>query len=146
MSTKLNIVYETEKTFKEENEVVENNNLKYIEVSNDKESFDTIVPFNVKFGEYYYVVYVEYDTGDSFSRTYSTIKLVDVYDNQKLAEETAEQIKKHSLAYKNGQAGSSVPIVNPAGKKYEIYAPWCGYFEKLVKVHIDHLLLKYNYN
>jgi hypothetical protein len=120
-----------------------------IRVVKDNEYSNLVVPFEISDDKGYFLVSVVYTTGDSFNTTTGVIEHVELYDDRKQAEATAETISKHNeihndahklgtkqLAILEELYGDShfVKLKNSAGKVYKQHAPWRGYFESVEQV------------
>lgn len=98
---------------------------------------DVVSTHNVELGENALVVWVEWDSGDSFGRGYRKYaEIIGMFRDMKSARSLADQIKawrpnekKNSNAYE---------FRTPDGQVFQSgFAPWAGYFESLAGVHID---------
>ncbi len=88
------------------------------------------VPYAPVIGSPHYLVFAIYSSGDSFGHDESGgFEIIGIYDNPELARDAADAAKG------NGQ------FINEAGKKYEAYRPWDGYFESLTTLEVRPFLL-----
>ncbi len=106
-----------------------------IELVSENEGFDiTVDDFEPIHGEDYYLLSVEYSTGDSFGHDESErVEDVALYQTRAEAEVVAELIRK-------GPEKNSFQVKLPNGGS--IYAPWVGYFERLEEIHITRVEAK----
>lgn len=92
----------------------------------DKNSYsDLTVPFDIKPDTTYYLVYADYDTGDSFGRDGNQLEFIDLFESFQMANEAIVDIKDNTLGFETSYTRNN-------GIKIEhIHAPWVGYFEYL---------------
>lgn len=83
-----------------------------------------------------YLLYVIYDTGDSFGRDDGRIEFIGLYRDREVAEENKRRIEK--MDYKDKY---TVQLVTEDGRKYKMHAPWVGYFEHFQYTEIQQVLL-----
>ena len=103
---------------------------------------DLTVPFEINAEKTYYLVYVIYSTGDSFSHHSGNIDYIEMYETYAMAEATLEMIENANKV-KNKDDSYSIEILNNAGVMYKISSSaWTGYFERLEHVQIDRVQLK----
>jgi hypothetical protein len=105
-----------------------------IRLVGDTAFYDLTVPFIPDRDKDYFLVYVEYDTGDSFHRECGRVCFVDLYEKYEDAMKTRETIEKNMRDYNESENGRverdyGVRIKNSKGSKYEFNCPWKGYFE-----------------
>lgn len=86
-------------------------------------------------GEVYYLVYANYDTGDTFGRDQGNIDFVDLYTDETLAWDMARMLEREA---KEGQWVYNVTMQN--GNTYKYYAPYVGYFDNLNYVRVEAVL------
>lgn len=104
-----------------------------------------------------YLLYVIYNTGDSFGCDEGLIEFVGLYKDRDIAEENARRIKEHYSIYRklNARFGVtekqrrlyqreykhfnsfSVTLINEDQREYRIHVPWTGYFESVTDVGIE---------
>ena len=82
----------------------------------------------------YYLVYVDYDTGDSFSVSRGERFYVQLYENKEKAQRLCEKIRTFNYLNR-GQTNLEVEF--NCSKTYQIYCPWIGYFEHFNYVDIE---------
>lgn len=70
---------------------------------NEDEFFHLTVPYEPEFGREYYLLYVEYSTGDSFGRDDGRLEFIGLYDDVEIAKENARRIRES--ADKSFEAG-----------------------------------------
>lgn len=114
----------------------------------DKDYSEIVVPFEVEVNKEYFLVYVEYNSGDSFHHETGRISYVDLFKTKEKAEACAKAIEDHykqtpdGLPYHErrtykppkGFKGYSVDYINEAGEAMTVSASWTGYFERLTSV------------
>ena len=127
-----------------------------------------ITPIDVVHDKNYYVVFVVYSTGDSFSTTEGLIDYVEIYNTREEASECRDTIRRHYDFYKEHYCFSndtksmhydylgkrqrkfaaavfgqqhSVKIKNGIGIAYEYHCPWMGYFESIENVVVARMQL-----
>ena len=114
--------------------------------------FDLTVPFEVKEGHQYYLVYVIYDTGDSFGRDDGQITFLDLFESREKAEALADAVSadyrgQSSFFGKGGKNVShQVKYVREDGTECTCYTgTWKGYFENYCGVSVEQVSVVYNY-
>lgn len=112
-------------------DIYNNISVKGVEVVNENQHYDFPVSFEPRPDQTYYLVAVTYDTGDSFHREEGVMEFVSMFQNGKDADRVAKEITEHYRRYKNDWKHMTVDVTLPEGK-LEFFAPWCGYFERLV--------------
>lgn len=105
-------------------------------------SVDLTVDFEPKVDKTYYLVYVIYSTGDSFSHHEGCVDYIFLYENLEFAEATKKMIED-AYKKKDKEESYSVEIFNDKGELFKISSSsWVGYFETLTDVVIDYVTLK----
>jgi hypothetical protein len=97
---------------------------------------DFIIDFDLKPGVYYYLVYADYGTGDSFGHDNNQLEYVDLFTTREKAEAcqtallSSDHVERYSAGYyrENGQGVS-------------VSKPWEGYFDHLNGIHIAEVTL-----
>lgn len=89
------------------------------------------IPKNSK--DTYYLVYVNYDTGDSFGRDEGRISFVDLFKTEEKAEQCAKALRTHydNHASMKWDDQFSISLTNENNTTYKYFASWIGYFEHL---------------
>jgi hypothetical protein len=102
----------------------------------DKDYYDFILDdYDPTEDKAYYLIYVLYDTGDSFHREDNVICLVECVGDRHTAETIAKAINKDAL---NGGMGPIVLTID--GKKYSIgCSEWKGYFEHFRSANVERI-------
>lgn len=127
--------------------------IKGVEFVGEDEYWDLVVPFAPKSGEEYFLVYVNYDTGDSFSHHAGHVMYLDLFKSAALADELAKKIKEDtSRPYdfsspKKGQNSrpNTVQYKWDDGQTVDCYtATWKGYFETFNHVAVESVSVKYS--
>lgn len=88
--------------------------------------------FNLVGGNEYYLVWVEYSTGDSFGSSGGRIEIVDLF--------ISEHKARHCAAIIEATKADTFSFVRENGKTCHQNSPWYGYFEYLQDVHVDKLI------
>ena len=131
---------------------------------------DIVTPFQIKEGDVYYLVYVVYNTGDSFHREDGCVRFVDLFKTVEKANACAKAINEHYKLTDNGnkyphKTAAELKRLRPKGftewtveYKNEDDTPvtasssWCGFFEQLSDVVVttviaqpEESLIRYHY-
>lgn len=115
-----------------------------IEVVDDSSYYDLTVSFKVSPGEQYYLVYVNYDTGDSFGRDEGRVEWIDLFKSAELADDLAKKIAEDKRQYPNffsnneeGTWSHQLTYTLDNGEEASLYtATWKGYFEHFNYVEV----------
>ncbi len=111
-----------------------------IAIAKDKEYYDLEVGFEVKPEDKLYLVYVLYNTGNSFGSSDNHISFVDLFKDRKKAEALANQILNHAerndvnVGHKQKYSTS---YLTETGKESTFCPSWVGYFESLNEVVVE---------
>lgn len=89
---------------------------------------DLCVDFEVKEGVTYYLLWADYETGDSFGRDSGQTEWVALYESKDIAEKAAN-ILRDNYDNKRNQYEVTIPLTE--NKEMSFYIPWKGYFEHL---------------
>ena len=105
----------------------------------DKDVYGETFPMKGKpdLNKTYWLVYVNYSTGDSFHHETGCITFVDVFENANDADALARILEKD---YENKDKYDYKPlnVKLPSGFEKEIYTgTWKGYFERLESVRVE---------
>lgn len=127
--------------------------IKGIEVLSENEYFDLVVPFDVMPNKEYYLVFVNYDTGDSFSHHSGQICYLDLFQSKELAHDLAKKIQEnakepydYSTAKKGQRLPNSVAYKWDNGQEVDCYAAtWKGYFERFNHVSVESVTVRYSH-
>jgi len=127
-------------------DITEYHRIEGIKVVDKGEYGDISVPFIPEHGKNYFLVCVEYDTGDSFHRERGKMCFVDLYEKYEDARATCDKIYRDMKKYneKHGLKGAddfSVKIENSSGSKYQFSCPWKGFFESFGGTKIENVNL-----
>lgn len=110
-----------------------------IEPSNNENRCDLALPFEIEDGKIYYLVYVIYDDGDSFSHQSNlNLDLIDVFSNKEKAQMVIDNILK--LGNDFGYTPKFV-YENEVGIERTISANWTGYFNGIGKCEYQEVSL-----
>jgi len=87
------------------------------------------VDFEVLKGKTYYLVVVDYNSGDSFGSYDNCLEFVDLFETLEAAENAAEEVRTPE--------GYSYHYTRNNGRRISVSCPWVGYFESLndITVH-----------
>lgn len=91
--------------------------------------FDVALPTKYDPSKPLYLVWVDYDTGDSFGRDCNRFEAVDIFQDQKRENSAKLDLEK-------GQ-GYTRKYTRDDGKKIDYHCPWEGYFESLNTIHVE---------
>lgn len=97
---------------------------------------DVDVSFSVEHGKDYYVLWADYDTGDSFGRYCNQLELIDVFQTYAAADKARKELEEL------GEECYSREYTRDDGAIISIHIPWAGYFESLNSINIDSVKLK----
>lgn len=111
---------------------------------------DVVVPFEVVPGKDYYLVYVTYSTGDSFSRSDGEVAFIDLFETREKAEKLASIINEHYVLSDNeqrwadkkqkppkGYSEYELTYHNEEGREIKYHVSWTGYFERMSSVTVQ---------
>lgn len=103
------------------------------EVVGKDDYFDDSVSFEPAYKHPYYLLYVLYGTGDSFSHDEGQIMFVGLFEKEENAKRNEKSIHDH------GEEISMSLLAEDGDNlvKYQIDAPWVGYFECLEDVRVE---------
>ncbi len=106
----------------------------------EKHYGDITSELDIKPGEEVYVVWVEYDTGDSFGyATCGSSDSVAVFKNYEAAEDFKKHIESEKYTPDPDKKYMYMNVYEALdGQKVHFYGSWQGYFERLAEVHIEH--------
>lgn len=96
---------------------------------------------NIEPGIILHIVYVDYDTGDTFGHDSGQICILDAFTDFKKADKLVKAI---SGDYKNDPEYSSTGYITVSGKEYYTGA-WKGYFESMNYCSIETVMISYNH-
>lgn len=131
------------------------NNVTGIEVVKENDFYDLVVDFDPT-KEPSYLLYVIYDTGDSFSNHDGLIEYVQLYKDKSVAFENKRRIEQHYKLYDDLNSrfrltekqrkelkkkhkdfdAHSIMLVHENGEEYKLHVPWTGYFETMQEVEV----------
>jgi hypothetical protein len=114
--------------------------IEYIKIVDDKDYNDLVVPFKIDSQKNYFLLSVVYSTGNSFGHDGGQISFIELYSDLELAEQNRKEIEEHNHNFSDTYHSSKkneLKITNQAGKTYQCYCCWIGYFERVEDVRID---------
>jgi len=94
---------------------------------------DGAAPFDLKKDRTYYLVWADYNTGDSFGKYGNRMEFIDLFETKELAEQCAKAARDtptYTYAFKREN-----------GIEIKQSAPWIGYFESLNDVNVKEVKL-----
>lgn len=107
---------------------------------------DLEVDFTPKKNTSYHLLYITYDTGDSFGRSDGHIEFVDLYQDFEVAEANQKRLLDHYNKWENDHSCSdkkwSTKLVAENKNEYKYSVPGLGYFDNYVTVHLETLYKK----
>ena len=113
-----------------------------ISMGRDKSGETMTVSFKPEAGKWYYLVYTEYSTGDSFGHdNNSRVIFHDLYTTRESAEEAIEGLST-PLKRKKSDWHNMYRITLENGKEVDVYPSWEGYFEDLTGHSIAELKMR----
>lgn len=98
-----------------------------------KDGGDVAVGFTPLLNVEYYLLYVIFDTGDSFGSYTGQIEYIDLYEDSGIALENRNRIEKDM---KTNPDNYSVELKHESGETYKFGTSWKGYFESLQTVEV----------
>lgn len=84
--------------------------------------------------EQYYLLYVVYETGDSFHRDSGVVEFVDLHSDYDIAIANANKIRQH---YEQDDDKFSVTLTDDAGATFTQHCPWTGFFERVQDIIVE---------
>jgi len=103
-----------------------------VKIVNSDQYYDLQVPFEIDEDTTYYLIVVEYTTGDSFNTDPGNFCNVEMYIDRELAYENAQKIRDHD---DNKQDGI-LELTMQNGKQVRSPKPWIGHFESLDNIFV----------
>lgn len=115
---------------------LQHNEIVGFEIAKEEEYFDIIVSFNPIENKEYYLLYVQYTTGDSFGQSNGNIEHIGLYESRDLAVNNAKRIREHNetKSFKHFSDEYSVILVSEEGLEYRQSTSWKGYFERIESI------------
>lgn len=99
-----------------------------IRIASDRYS-DIDVPFDVVPGETYYLVWADYERGDSSGYDDNCVEFIDLFKSKELAEQCA--------AIARAVEGYNYTFKRENGQDCTQSVPWNGYFESLNAINVE---------
>ena len=99
-----------------------------IEIVPERMYRDITVPFEVLRGKKYYLLWADYDTGDSFGRDENQVEFIDLFETVEDANTARDALL--------GVKGYNGTYIRQDGTKITVHIPWYGYFEHLNSINI----------
>ena len=109
---------------------------------------DVVSDFDIHVGKTCYVVWLEYDIGDSFGESErGAVEVIGVFNDKKYAEELKNKIVKHYSLYLNEKLDCDerygFHFKTSDGQQFIYkFCPWLGYFEHLRSVYVEDTIVK----
>lgn len=103
------------------------------EVENSRDYCDLTTKFTIEPGRDYYLLYVVFETGDSFGTDGGNVEWIALYEDRDLAEEQVVNIRKND----ENKDSYSVKLKLHDDVEIDYYAPWKGYFERIEDVVVE---------
>ncbi len=91
--------------------------------------FDTALPSEYDPSKPLYLVWADYDTGDSFGSYCNKFEAIDLFQDEQRANKAMNDLHKGS--------GYTRIYTRDDGRKIEYHCPWEGYFESLNCIHVQ---------
>lgn len=105
----------------------------------DSISCDVALPFILEENKKYYLVYIIYSDGDSFSsQTREHLELITVFTTLEKAQNLVEQIKEDDI---NNNSTYSFTYQDEIGKLIKTSARWKGYFNGIEQCEVHEVCL-----
>lgn len=101
---------------------------------------DLTVPFDVIPGRAYWLVWVDYDTGDSFGRDGNQFEAIDLFEDYELARACGKACEDLEEELNGKYVYDSLQYERQNGERVKVHAPWLGYFENLNRVEVQHVI------
>lgn len=107
--------------------------------------YDVIVGYEIDLDSYYYLVAVEYSTGDSERlQKNGGVEFVDLFRTQEEAESLALLIHNDYQKREDESNYDLLEYTNSIGKVTSFFPPWVGYFESLETINVLKFKIKDN--
>lgn len=101
----------------------------------DSKYFDLITEYDLNKDESYYLVYVTYETGDSFGSSKGNIEYIHLFKDENLAFDLCRKIQNEEKEF------TRIDFINDAGDKIHTHNNlWSGYFEELESVDVKEVI------
>jgi hypothetical protein len=97
-------------------------------------------------GKTLYLVYVIYNTGDSFHRENNAICLVGLYENQSDAKAVVNSLELDSKTNNEGFEPIKVKLPKTGVEETIGTSTWKGYFERVVSINCEEIEESFNLN
>jgi len=97
------------------------------------------VPFEVVPGRGYWLVWVDYGTGDSFSHDRNQFEAVDLFEDYELAQACGKACEVLEEELNGKYDYNSLQYERQNGEHVKVHAPWLGYFENLNRVEVQYV-------
>jgi hypothetical protein len=88
---------------------------------------DIAVPFEIDPDKSYFLLWADYDAGDSFGNDANQVEFIDLFETEEKAVEAQKWLEKPE----------SVGYIRENGAGVTLYKPWTGYFENLNSINVD---------
>jgi len=101
--------------------------------------FDLVTDFDLDASRNYHLLYVIYDTGDSFGTDGGQIEFVGLYQDLNTAHENRRRLEEH---YKSPEDSHTVALVTDSGEECKMGVPYMGYFESLRDIEVQTVVVE----
>lgn len=113
----------------------------------EDKSPDIVVPFKLELEKNYYLVYVIYNTGDSFHHHSGYgCNFIELFTDKTKADNLAQLIRQQNKDYNSrkdlGESAYSLSYTDELGNKKIVSCDWNGYFESIQTCDIQTLNLQ----
>lgn len=123
-------------------------NIYGLKLAENNKYFDITIEGNVERGDILYLVYGEYESGDSFHRETGCVEFVDVFRDKQNAYICQKELENHYKKHENESYLDAFycQLKRENGTLYQYSIPWNGYFERLNFIEVVELLVEWEMN
>lgn len=109
----------------------ENHYIRGIQIVSEKDYHDLVVNFPIQKNETYFLVLVNYNTGNSFGRTNGKVEFIDLFKTEGKARQLAEKIAEDQRHKNDQDYNHSFSYSREDGTTAQCGTyTWTGYFER----------------
>lgn len=108
-------------------------------VSESGNYFDLVADFELDASRSYHLLYMIYDTGDSFGTDGGQIEFIMLYQDLNVAHTNRQRLVDH---YESPGDSHTVALVSDSGEECQIGVPYMGYFETLRDVEVKTVVVE----